>query len=76
MKARTFAPGARVRLTGEFLRNTGQIVGGEGSSRWTVVAHHGCRLCEDGRFVMVDEPSTDDPTRGRHFNAANLERAR
>jgi hypothetical protein len=76
LKARRFAPGDRVRLTGEFLRNTGQIAGGEGQSRWTVLAHDGCRLCSDGQFVQVDQRSEDDPERWRHIHAGNLERAR
>lgn len=69
------AVGTRVRLTGEFLRNTGQIAGGEGQSKWTTVACS-CGLCQGGRFVAVDQPSTDDPTRSRHIHAGNLERCR
>ncbi len=68
-------PGTRVRLTGDFLRNTGQIAGGEGLSRWTTVLCT-CGLCKTGRFVAVDEPSTDDPNRSRHINAGNLEKCR
>lgn len=30
--------GDRVRLTGEFLRNTGQVVGSAGLDRWVVTA--------------------------------------
>lgn len=67
--------GARVRLTGEFLRNTGQIAGGEGQSRWTVIACD-CGLCRTGRFVAVNQASTDDPSRNRHINAGNLQVAR
>jgi len=29
--------GTKVRLTGKFLRNTGQIAGGEGGARWLTV---------------------------------------
>jgi len=65
-------PGTRVRFTGEFLRNTGQTAGGEGQSRWTTQPCT-CGLCRDGRFVAVDQPSTDDPSRARHINALNLE---
>lgn len=71
-------PGDRVRGTGEFLRNTGQVVGGEGQSRWTVQACC-CGLCESGRFVAVDETSYfEGEAEGalRHINSANLERAR
>jgi hypothetical protein len=70
-----FAVGDKVRLTGEFLRNTGQIAGSEGQSTWLVVECP-CGLCADGRFVATNQPSYDDPSRPRHFNAANLERKR
>ena len=67
-------PGTRVRLTGTFLRSTGQLAGGEGASKWTIVACD-CALCADRtpgwRFVAVDEPGFDGGQ--RHFNAANLE---
>lgn len=46
--------GARVKLTGVFLKNTGQRVGGEGEARWTVVACD-CSMCAGGRFVALDE---------------------
>ena len=46
--------GARVKLTGVFLKNTGQRVGGEGAKVWTTVEHE-CSLCAGGRFVAVDE---------------------
>lgn len=46
--------GARVKLTGVFLKNTGQRVGGDGAKVWTVVAH-ACSMCESGRYVAVDE---------------------
>lgn len=72
---KNITPGTRVRLTGTFLRNTGQMAGGEGQSRWTTVPC-GCGLCKGGGFVAVDEPSIDDPSRPRHFNAGNLEKAR
>lgn len=68
-------PGARVRLTGEFLRNTGQIAGGEGSARW-IVQPCSCGLCKTGRFIAVDQPSTDDPGQARHINAGNVEPCR
>jgi hypothetical protein len=83
------SPGTRVRLTGIFLRNTGQMAGGEGSSRWTIVQCD-CRLCRGNTsgsaFVAVDEPHEcqsnpkgyeDIPEaerpRWRHINVANLE---
>lgn len=40
--------GDRVKLTGAFLRNTGQTVSNEGSRVWTARAI-------DGRFVITDE---------------------
>lgn len=71
--------GDRVRLTGAFLRNTGQVVGGEGLSRWTVTD-----IVRD--FAITDEPTTvdcytaseimADPTLAfRRIHLANLERA-
>jgi hypothetical protein len=67
--------GTRVRMTGEFLRNTGQFAGYDGPSRWIVQACE-CGLCRTGRFIAVDEMSTDDPTRNRHINVGNLEKCR
>jgi hypothetical protein len=66
--------GSRVRLTGKFLRSTGQYTGQEGLSRWTVMAHPGCKMCERGQFVAVDEPSSSLPREPRHINIFNLER--
>jgi hypothetical protein len=64
-------PGDRVQLTGRFLQSTGQVAGGEGQSVWTVVA---CprSMCASGRFVAVNEPSENDPSRPRHMAEANL----
>jgi hypothetical protein len=67
--------GARVRLTGRFLRNTGQIAGGEGNRVWKVVPCQ-CDLCAGKRFVAVDEKSVyhpDEPAQPRHIASANLE---
>lgn len=89
LRADERAPGTRVRLTGIFLRNTGQIAGGEGQSRWNIVECH-CGLCTvrgDGfAFVAVDEPHEaqsdpkgyedllpEDRPKWRHINVANLE---
>lgn len=47
--------GARVKLTGVFLKNTGQRTGEEGAKVWTTLEHLSCPLCESGRFVAVDE---------------------
>lgn len=72
------APGTRVRLTGAFLRSTGQIAGGEGTRVWTVAAC-GCGLCAFGDFVAVNERSMfGDPDAAnnlRHMNYKNLEPA-
>ena len=60
-------PDAVVRLTGRFLRNTGQVAGGEGAKRWKIVACD-CGACVqaawrdangkdvDFRLVAVNEP--------------------
>lgn len=60
--------GTVVRLTGAFLRSTGQIAGGEGQSRWKTVDCP-CRNCSDdawsrgGALVAVNEPHScqEDP---------------
>jgi hypothetical protein len=72
-KAPTFAPGDRVRLTRQFLKNTGQY-GSEGHSRWTVTACD-CSMCASGQFVATDETSQFGDG-ARHFNSHNLERVR
>lgn len=86
MKKGKAVPGMRVRLTGDFLRSTVQVAGGEGASRWTVV-ECGCPMCgRDGAFCAVNEPHLcqSDPTgyedipesmrpKWRHFNVGNLE---
>jgi hypothetical protein len=64
-------PGDRVRLTGAFLRSTGQHTGPEGLSRWRVVQCD-CGLCRRGGFTAVDEQGEHGP---RHIATANLERA-
>ena len=67
-------PGDIVKLTGQFLRSTGQQTGSEGASRWTVIEHASCRSCKTGVVVAVNEPSYDDPSRPRHIASANLYR--
>ena len=64
-------PGDKVKLTGQFLRNTGQVVGGEAFRQWTVVECE-CPICEDGTCVALDEPSHYDPDRPRHVLKVNL----
>ena len=69
--------GDRVRLTGRFLRDTGQMVGGEGRSRWTVIPCS-CGLCARTTkpfYVAVDAPNCDDDG-FRHINAGNLQKCR
>ena len=46
--------GARVKLTGVFLKNTGQRLGGEGERVWTRVDCE-CEVCARGGHVAVDE---------------------
>lgn len=70
-------PGTRVRLTGEFLRNTGQQAGGEGQKSWTIVSC-GCGLCKDypgviGSFVALDEMHLHPEDGPRHIHIANIE---
>lgn len=77
------APGDKVRLTGEFLRNTGQIAGGQGQDRWIVQACP-CRSCEQGDWVCTNEPTSQEYTAEeiraepwivhRHIHRGNLER--
>lgn len=64
-------PGTRVRLTGAFLRATGQHCGDEPRKRW-VVQSCDCALCMSGRFVALDEQSVDGDGQ-RHVAIANLE---
>lgn len=79
-----FAVGDRVRLTGKFLRSTGQIAGGEGQSVWTVTGFSGASR------VVTDQPLSaaslesytaaeieQDPTlRFRRIAVANLQKVR
>lgn len=84
-KPKHFEPGDRVRLTGVFLKNTGQRAGGEEQSRWTVRACD-CGLCASGRYSAVDqqysplsvswtpeELAADPRLQWRHILNANLE---
>lgn len=79
-------PGTKVRLTGYFLRCTGQVTGSEGQSRWIVVAC-ACSLCKTGDYIATDEPSGRKAGEGhtqaeldsepglawRHFAIGNLQ---
>jgi hypothetical protein len=51
-------PGTTVRLSGKFLRNTGQMLGGEGLSRW-IVQECPCPSCKDGTTVATNELKSD-----------------
>lgn len=84
MATKSFAIGDRVRLTSKFLRNTGQYVGREPASVWTVTGF-------SGPWLIVDEPLDaetiarlwseqeliEDPTlRYRRIAPANLQHVR
>jgi len=66
--------GDRIKLTADYLRSTGQLVGGEGRNIWTVVSCD-CQLCQRD-FVAVNEPTMfrDEVDGPRHFNVANIQR--
>lgn len=60
--------GTKVRLTGYFLKSTGQVKGGEGSKRWTVLAPDASGFGSDdiaslGRHVVVDEAYSAEEVR-------------
>jgi len=62
-----FQAGDKVKMTGKFLRSTGQVVGGEGSKVWTVMA-----FTDDSflRMVIVDELLS--PEMLKYFSDAEL----
>jgi hypothetical protein len=82
---RALHTGDKVKLTGEFLRNTGQVTGEDGLSVWTVTACK-CELCNTGRFVATDQNANTgmlatadhlaeaDPATLRHLNVGNIYR--
>ena len=65
--------GTKVKMSGKFLRNTGQYGGREGLSRWLVI-ECSCGFCAGGRHVAVDEPI--DASAYRHIAFAHLETAK
>lgn len=80
------APGTKVRLTGYFLKCTGQMTGSAGQDRWLIVACDcGCETHKgDFQIVAVNEKldtsvGYEDQTPEwrakamRHINMANLE---
>ena len=91
MKSKSFAVGSKVKLTGKFLRSTGQQLGSAGMDRW-IVQECQCVLCKFdhrgriGSFVCTNEPSfpglytaeeiAAQPSLGfRHIAVANLQSA-
>jgi hypothetical protein len=85
LRSTEITSGTPVRLTGSYLRSTGQVTGGEGSSRWKLEGSCSCGCiarAEPGSIIAVNEPA--DPMwftaeelaaspRWRHINAANLQ---
>lgn len=65
--------GTKVRLTGYFLKSTGQVTGSEGASRWLVVAC-ACSLCASGRYAAVNEPNNYTEADG--YSRAELDDAK
>lgn len=61
-RAKPLAVGDRVRLTGKFLRNTGQYAGPEGRSVWTITG-----FSNAGRWAITDQPTNTD-----HYSAEEL----
>ena len=59
MRAHRFNVGDTVRLTGAFLKSTGQIAGDEGHAKWTVQACP-CRSCASGTVILTNQPREDD----------------
>ena len=74
---KTFHPGDRVRMSGAFLRNTGQHTGSAGLDRFTVVACE-CKPCAERRWVATDEmiDNYEGGLMPRHIATVNLERVR
>jgi predicted ABC-type transport system involved in lysophospholipase L1 biosynthesis ATPase subunit len=65
MKEIEFKVGDKVQLTGQFLRSTGQVAGGEGQKVWTVKAVKTYKTSP--AVVIVDEPAITD-----YFSAEEL----
>ena len=68
---------SHVRLTRKFLRNTGQVVGGEGSKRWTILGFERDWAIVDeevlpGSFT-AEEIAADPSLKYRRIAVANLE---
>lgn len=82
--AKRYAVGTRIRLTGKFLRSTGQLTGGEGRSVW-VVRECPCDMCKrdwvatnqerkgaELDYWTADELAAMPHLRWRHFNLHNV----
>jgi hypothetical protein len=84
--------GDQIKITADFLRSTGQIKGGEGQSRWTVVACL-CDYCKSGERVAVNQEAAvqyddaewidaakaygfEDGKMRRHFAVENVQKLR
>ncbi len=81
-----FKVGDKVRLTGKFLRSTGQFVGGDSRSRWEVLhvdeGKHGDpdmitvnQPKHDMSFWTAEEIAANPLLKWRRINAANLQLA-
>jgi len=72
--------GDTVRMTGKFLRNTGQQVGGEGKKHWTVKDIQGSFAVvdedADTSYFTAEEMQKDPSLRWRRINVGNLEPVR
>jgi hypothetical protein len=86
MAKKAIEVGDTVRLTGEFLRNTGQQAGEEGRKRWKVLALEGPdhfkqavvdedRLNPEDMFT-AEEMEKQPNLRKRWINTGNLEKVR
>ena len=70
--------GTVVRLTGHFLKSTGQQRGGEGSSRWKVLGSSGDSFVivneeADTSYFTPEELAADPSLKWRRINKYNLE---
>lgn len=79
-----FKAGDRVRLTGAFLRSTGQFAGGEGQRKWSVLAVDAKpwsvfvvtdekKHKDELAFFSAEELEKDPTLQYRRINAANLQ---
>lgn len=66
----TFAAGDRVCFTGKYLKSTGQLVGGEWQSAFTVVTCP-CDLCATEYVAIAEQESFYGGP--RHIHAGNLQ---